>query len=137
MHDQSFPTSDEDPAKRTERAIEALKYEESAKIGFRRRAMGEQAGDPYAHPDDYLVARGPVTGAQILANYLAGMSVVLGAAAIAYRPLLLAIIAALCGVMGSIGGGMAGRIAKLGIVISCFGFFIGMLVAITLEQPIL
>ncbi len=136
MHDKHFPESEEAGETRTQRAMDALAYEESAGIGFRRRAIGEQSGDPYAKPDSYLVSDDEVSAGQVLAGYLAGIAMVLGAAALVYKPLLLGTIAAITGISGAIAGGQAGRIAKLGLTIACFGYFFGMLFAIVMERPV-
>jgi hypothetical protein len=136
MHDKHFPDSDEAGESRTQRAIDALNYEESAGIGFRRRSIGEQSGDPYGKPEAYIVGDDSVSGGQVLAGYLAAVAVVLGAGALVYKPLLLGTIAAIAGVSGAIAGGPAGRTAKTGLIIASFGFFFGMLFSILLERPV-
>ena len=136
MHDQNFPDSEEAGDSRTQRAVEALKYEEAAGIGFRRRAIGEQSGDPYGRPESFHVGEDNMTPGQILAGYLGALAVVLGGAALVYKPLLFGTIAAIAGVCGSMAGGRSGRIAKLGLIIAGFGFFFGMLFAILMERPV-
>ena len=133
MHEHSFPESSESDEARTSRALAALEYEESAGLGFRRRTQG--VGDPYADPERHQIDR-DVTSGEIFAGLLAGFGTVIGAMALVTRPLLLGMIAALLLAFGSIGGGQAARIARVGVAIAGVCFFLGMLIAIFLERPI-
>jgi hypothetical protein len=127
-HDSSFPDSAEAPERRTDRALEALQYEERAGLGFRRRERAP-IGDPYLEPERYQVDREP-TPAELWAGLVAGVGAVLGVGAIFYKPLLLGVFAVLFTVIGSLGDGAAARIAKWGLIIACFGITLGMIASI-------
>jgi hypothetical protein len=127
-HDSTFPDSPESPDQRTDRALEALKYEDKAGLGFRRRHRAPM-GDPYAEPERYQVDR-DVTPGDLWAGMLAGIGAVLGFGAIFYKPLLLGTVAVVLVVLGSLGEGEANRIARWGFIITMFGVTIGMLMAI-------
>ncbi|MCW2972349.1 MAG: hypothetical protein JWN72_622 [Thermoleophilia bacterium] len=129
-HDSKFPDSSEAPEARTDRALEALQYEEKAGLGFRRRDR-KPIGDPYAGdgPERSQVDREPTNG-ELWAGLLAGLGSVLGFAAIFYKPLLMGSIAAVLLIFGSLGDGAASRIARIGILVAGICFFIGMLVAL-------
>lgn len=134
MHDETFPQSQESPERRTARAVEALEYEEKAGLGFRRRKVGERAGNPYGSPEQYDV-NAPVTGGQVLGSYLSAMAIILGAGAIIYKPLLLGSAAGLLALLGTIGGSND-RVTRLGVIVSCTGFSLGMLIAILTDAKI-
>lgn len=127
-HDSTFPDSAEDPAKRTDRAIEALEYENKAGLGFRRRQR-KAIGNPYAEPERYQVTHEPSQG-ELWAGLVASIGTVLGIAAIFYKPLLLGVFAVICVVLGSTGGGQAAKIARWGFITVLVGVTIGMLMAI-------
>ncbi len=127
-HDSTFPDSAESPERRTDRALEALQYEERAGLGFRRRQRGA-VGDPYAEPERYQVTHEPTSG-ELWAGMLAGLGAVLGFAAIFYKPLLLGALAVLFTVLGSLGDGGAARVARAGFIMTLIGVTIGMLMAI-------
>ena len=74
-HDSTFPDSAEAPDKRTDRALEALKIENEAGLGFRRRERAAM-GNPYADPERYQVDREPTPG-ELWAGLLAGLGVAL------------------------------------------------------------
>ena len=134
MHEHSFPESSEAPDDRSARAVDALQYEESAGLGFRRRAHG--MGNPYASPDDYEIGREVGIG-ELWGGLLGGFSTVLGAGALAYKPLVLGFLAVLCGVGAVIAGGSAAKVGRIGLTVACFGFFFGMIFAIALDRPVL
>lgn len=127
-HDSAFPDSPESPEQRSERALEALQYEERAGLGYRRRQRGA-IGDPYAEPERYQVDREPTSG-ELWGGMLAGMGLVLGLAAIFYKPLLLGAVAAFLVVLGSIADGQSAKIARWGFVTVLVGVTIGMLMSI-------
>lgn len=127
-HDSTFPDSAESPERRSERALEALQYEERAGLGFRRRQRSA-IGDPYAEPERYQVDREPTTG-ELWGGMLAGLGLVLGLAAIFYKPLLLGAFAAFLVMLGSVADGQSARIARWGLVVVLVGVTIGMLLAI-------
>ena len=127
-HDSTFPDSEEAPESRTDRALAALQYEEKAGLGFRRRVRTPM-GDPYAEPERYQVDREP-TSAELWAGMLAGIGAVLGFGAIFFKPLLLATIATVFVVLGSLGDGTPSRIARWGAIITATGFTVGMLMSI-------
>ncbi|MBC7643776.1 MAG: hypothetical protein H7123_01525, partial [Thermoleophilia bacterium] len=104
MHDASFPESPESAEQRTQRAITALETEESAGLGFRRRRSGETAGDPYGKPEQYQLGSDVGSG-HILAGMLGGAAWVLGLGSLLYHPLLLGVVAVICGLGGTIAGG--------------------------------
>lgn len=127
-HDSTFPDSAESPEQRTERALEALQYEERAGLGFRRRERAAM-GNPYAEPERYQVDREPTSG-ELWAGMVAGIGAVLGFSAIFYKPLLLGAVAVVLTVLGSLGDGAPARVAKWGFVITLIGVTLGMLMAI-------
>lgn len=127
-HDSSFPDSPEAPDQRTDRALEALKYEEKAGLGFRRRQR-KPIGDPYLEPERYQVTREPSAG-ELWAGLLAGFGAVLGFGAIFYKPLLLGAVAVVFTVLGSIADGEARKIAHWAFITVLVGVTIGMLMAI-------
>ena len=127
-HDSTFPDSPEAPDKRTDRALEALQYEEKAGLGFRRRERSA-IGDPYGEPERYQVDREPTAG-ELWAGMLAGIGAVLGFSAIFYKPLLLGFVAVIFTILGSLGDGAASRIAKWAFITVTIGVSLGMLIAI-------
>jgi hypothetical protein len=131
-HDSSFPDSAESPERRTDRALEALQYEERAGLGFRRRQR-KAMGNPYGEPERYQVTREPTSG-ELWAGMLAGLGAVLGFAAIFYKPLLLGAIATALVVLGSIADGQAAKIARWGFVTVMIGVTLGMVMAIFVTQ---
>jgi hypothetical protein len=135
MHEHSFPESSESPDERSARAVDALQYEEQARLGFRRRASGG-VGDPYAKPDQYEVGRDVGLG-ELWGGFLGGFAVILGVGALVYKPLVLSFIAALFGIGAVIAGGDAAKIGRIALIVACFGFFFGMLLAILLERSVL
>jgi len=128
MHDSRFPDSSEAPERRTDRALEALRYEERAGLGFRRRQRNP-LGDPYAEPERYQVDREPTAG-ELWAGLLAGIGAVLGFGALFYKPLLLGTLALVFLTLGSLGDGQGSRIARHGLWVAATCFFLGMLIAI-------
>jgi hypothetical protein len=136
-HDEKFPQSAETPEQRSARAVEALKYEEKAGLGFRRRRIGEASGDPYAIADQKQYDINRVMGrGEVLGNSLAGICAVLGATSLLYRPLLLSTIAAICGICGLIPGGESARTARIALIVASFGFFFGMLFALIRDTKV-
>ena len=131
-HDSSFPDSAEAPDQRTDRALEALKYEEKAGLGFRRRQRAPM-GDPYAEPERYQVGAEPSAG-QLWAGLLAGVGAVLGFGAIFYKPLLLGAVAVVFTVLGAIGDGEGAKIARWGFYTILVGVTIGLLMAIFVTE---
>lgn len=131
-HDSTFPDSAESPERRSERALEALQYEERAGLGFRRRNRSA-IGDPYQEPERYQVDREPTSG-ELWAGLIAGTGLVLGLAAIFYKPLLLGAIAAFLVIVGSVADGQAARIARWGFVTVLVGVTTGMLMSIFLTR---
>ena len=127
-HDSTFPDSSESPAQRTDRALEALQYEEKAGLGFRRRERAP-IGDPYAEPERFQVTREQTSG-ELWAGMLAGIGAVLGFGAIFYKPLLLGFIAVLFTILGSLGDGAPARVAKWSFIMVLVGVTIGMLMQI-------
>ena len=127
-HDSTFPDSAESPQQRTDRALEALQYEEQAGLGFRRRQRAP-IGDPYAEPERFQVDREPTSG-ELWAGMLAGIGAVLAFGAIFYKPLLLGFIAVIFTILGSLGDGAAARIAKWAFIMVLIGVTTGMLMAI-------
>lgn len=127
-HDSTFPDSPENPAQRTDRALEALQYEEKAGLGFRRRQRAA-IGNPYAEPERFQVDREPTSG-ELWAGMLAGLGAVLGFGAIFYKPLLLGLFAVILTILGSLGDGAPARVAKWAFVVVMVGVTIGMLMAI-------
>jgi hypothetical protein len=92
-------------------------------------------GDPWRDPERYSVDR-EMTRGEILAGYAAGMSVILGGTALFVKPLMFATIALVLAIIGTTGGGQAAKIARIGVTISIFGFFFGMLFSILTERPL-
>lgn len=127
-HDSTFPESAESPDQRTDRALEALQYEEKAGLGFRRRQRAA-IGDPYAEPERYQVDREPTSG-ELWAGMLAGIGAVLGFGAIFYKPLLLGFVAVLFTIFGSLGDGAPARIARWSFIVVLIGVSLGMLLSI-------
>lgn len=127
-HDSTFPDSPESPAQRTDRALEALQYEEKAGLGFRRRERAP-IGNVYAEPERFQVTREPTSG-ELWAGMLAGIGAVLGFGAIFYKPLLLGFVAVVFTILGSLGDGAATRISKAAFIMVLIGVTIGMLMAI-------
>ena len=127
-HDSTFPDSPESPAQRTDRALEALQYEEKAGLGFRRRERAP-LGNVYAEPERFQVDRDPTSG-ELWAGMLAGIGAVLGFSAIFYKPLLLGLFAVIFTIIGSLGDGAAARISKAAFVMVLIGVTIGMLMSI-------
>lgn len=128
MHDRTFPDSPEPTERRTSRALEQLRYEEHAGLGFRRRER-TPLGDPFAEPERYQVGGEPTAG-ELWAGMLGGMGAVLGFGAIFYRPLLLGTVAVILCILGTLGDGAPSRTARIGLVVASFGFMIGMLMSI-------
>jgi len=127
-HDSTFPESPETSDGRTERALEALRYEERAGLGFRRRQR-KAIGDPYAEPERFQVDREPTAG-ELWAGLLAGIGAVLGFSALFYKPLIMGTLAVMFTVLGSLGDGAPSRIAKWGMTVAGFCFFFGMVLSI-------
>lgn len=127
MHDQTFPESEESPERRTARALEALKYEQSAGLGFRRRSR-QALGDAYGNPEEHQVHR-EMTRAEVVGGFMAALAIVLGAAAVLYKPLLLGFLALIFGTFGLIGD-QPSRIARVGFIVAGIGWSVGMLLAI-------
>ncbi len=127
-HDSNFPESPESPAQRTDRALEALQYEEKAGLGFRRRERAP-IGNVYAEPERYQVVREPSSG-ELWAGMLAGIGAVLGFGAIFYKPLLLGLVAVIFTILGSLGDGAPARVAKASFIMVTIGVTIGMLMQI-------
>lgn len=127
-HDSRFPDSPEAPDKRTDRALEALKYEERAGLGFRRRERAPM-GDPYAEPERFQVDREPTSG-ELWAGLLAGIGIVLAVAAMFYLPLLMGVLAAVFTILGSLGDGQASKIARWGFHTMLITIPIGMVMSI-------
>jgi hypothetical protein len=127
-HDSNFPDSAEAPEQRTDRALEALQYEERAGLGFRRRQRSA-LGDPYQEPERYQVDREPTSG-ELWAGMLAGSGAVLAFGAIFYKPLLLGTFAVALTILGSVADGHASRIAHWAFVMVLIGVSLGMVMAI-------
>jgi hypothetical protein len=127
MHDSKFPESSEAPERRTDRALEALQYEERAGLGFRRRQRAP-IGDPNLEPERYQVDREPSLG-ELWAGYLAGFGAILGFGALLYKPLLFGTLAVFLGIFGSLGDGAPSRIARIGLTVTIICFTLGMLLA--------
>jgi len=127
-HDSSFPESPEAPAQRTDRALEALEYEEQAGLGFRRRQRNA-IGDPYAEPERFQVDREQTSG-ELWAGMLAGLSAVLAFGALFYKPLLLGFVAVVLMMLGALADGSPSRIAKTSFTMILVCVPIGMLMAI-------
>ena len=119
---------------RTDRALEALQYEEKAGLGFRRRQR-KALGNPYGGdgPERANVDREPTSG-ELWAGMVVGLGAVLGFAAIFYKPLLLGSVAAILIVLGSVADGAPSRIARIAIIVAGAGFFIGMIVALFITK---
>ena len=127
-HDSTVPDSPEAPERRTDRALEALQYEEKAGLGFRRRTRTPM-GDPYAEPERYQIDREPTAG-ELWAGMLGGIGAVLGFGAIFYKPLLLGNVAVIFAVLGSLGDGAPSRVGRAAILVAGLGTLLGMLLAI-------
>lgn len=130
MHDQHFPDSPENPDRRTDRALDALRYEERAGLGFRRRQR-TPLGDPWADPERHQLSQAAETVGGLWAGYLAGFGMVLGITAIFYRPLLLGFFAVLLS-MVSLTADNSSRVTKYAMLVAAVGTSIGMLVAVFL-----
>jgi hypothetical protein len=134
MHDATFPESAESPEQRSARAVTALEYEERAGLGFRRRERNA-VGDPWAHPQAVQVDREESIG-ELFGAYLSGLGAVLGGLALVVCPLIFGSVGLVLAMGGVIGGGRGVRIGKVALVVSCFGFFLGMLFAISTDRPV-
>ncbi|MCB0879906.1 MAG: hypothetical protein KDC46_13120 [Thermoleophilia bacterium] len=134
-HDSTFPDSPEAPDQRTDRALEALKYEDKAGLGFRRRQRAA-IGDPYGEPERFQVDREPTAG-ELWAGLLAGIGAVLGFGAIFYKPLLMGTVAVVFTVLGSLGDGQAAKLSRWAFWTVMIGVSIGMVMAIWVtKKPI-
>jgi hypothetical protein len=132
MHDQKFPESEESPERRTERAVEALEYEQSAGLGFRRR-LTNAMGNPYASAEEHQVDREPSQG-ELWANLAAGVGLILGIAALFYKPLLVGFLAAVFIVLGTLGDSQGSKISRVALPVAATCFFFGMLLAIFVTE---
>jgi hypothetical protein len=135
VHEPTYPPSEEPTDARTARAVAALKYEEQAGLGFRRRTGTHGESDPYGNPEDFLVD-GEETTAQLVGGYLAAVGVVAGIGAFFVKPLVLSVVALFFCIAGIISGGKAERIGRAGLIVACCGWAFGMLVAITWDRPV-
>lgn len=133
-HEQTFPESSESPEARSARAVEALHYEERARLGFRRR-LTQGIGDPFADPSVYQVGRELTTG-QVVGSYMAGFGLILGGASLVFQPLLMMCIGVALCIAGLAAGGQAARIARMGLVVTGICWFLGMVFALVFERPI-
>jgi hypothetical protein len=127
-HDSKFPDSAEAPDQRTDRALEALQYEERAGLGFRRRERSS-IGNPYGDPERYQVDHEPTSG-ELWAGLLAGVGFVLAIAAVFFMPLLMGALAAVFIVLGSLADGQASKIARWGFYTMLITIPIGMMLSI-------
>lgn len=134
MHDSSFPQSEEAPDARTARAEAALRYEERAKLGFRKR-KAHGGSDPWTDPEVHAVDHEQSLG-ELWGAYLGGVAVVFGILAFFWLPLFSGTVALFAGGAGTIAGGNSVKIARIGLIIACFGYFIGMLIALTWKLPV-
>lgn len=134
IHEPTYPSSDEPAEARSERAVAALEYEERAGLGFRRREGVHGAGDAYGNPEDYQV--GEETTGQLVGGYLAAIGVVAAIGSFAVKPLVLAAAALFFSIAGLISGGPAARIGRIGLIVACAGWSVGMMIAIIWDRPV-
>src|SRR5687767_9345376 len=98
MHEEHFPKSTEPSGRLADRFVAALEYEERAGLGFRRAGDDPGTTLPYLRREGDVVFDSHMSGGQILAGYMAAASLVLGACALVYKPLVLGTIALVMGV---------------------------------------
>lgn len=135
MHDETFPQSQEPVEKRSARFEKQLDWEESHGTGFRRRERGA-LGDPFGDSDLHVVDAEP-TQAEIVGSWLAAFGTILGVATLVFKPLLLVFPALILILAGAAIGGIAGKVAKTGILVLSICFLIGMTYAIAFDQGVI
>jgi hypothetical protein len=135
MHDETFPQSQEPADKRSARFEQQLHWEDSHGTGFRRRERGA-LGDPFGDTDLHVVDAEP-TQSELVGSWLAAFGTMLGVATLVFKPLLLVFPAFMLIMAGAAIGGVAGKVARTGIIVLSICFLIGMTFAITFDQPVI
>lgn len=89
---------------------------------------------PRTEPDHVAEElRAPLSSGQVWGNFLVGIGTVLGVGSLFYKPLLLgtfAVIAIMAGAASDDGG----RLAKVGVPLTCVCVFLGMIAAIFITK---
>lgn len=76
------------------------------------------------------------SSAEVVAGYLAALSIFASVIAVAWHPLRLVIPAVILALVASGMGGRENRLARAAVVISALAFFLGMAIAVAGSRPL-
>ena len=74
--------------------------------------------------------------AEVVAGYLAALSIFASVIALAWHPLRLVLPAVILALVAAAMGGRANRLARAAVVISALAFFLGMAIAVAGSRPL-
>ena len=128
------------PARSSRRPVPLL----SARAAYRRRARREKATmsdvSAESHVDEALpVEAQPArsrASAEVVAGYLAALSIFASVIALAWHPLRIVIPAVILALVASAMGGRENRLARAAVVIAALAFFFGMAIAVAGSRPL-
>jgi hypothetical protein len=90
-------------------------------------------GEP--HVDEAQPARSR-SSAEVVAGYLAALSIFASVIAVAWHPLRLIIPAVILGLVAAGMGGRQNRLARAAVMIAALAFFLGMAIAVAGSRPL-